>query len=154
MKGPLDMLSNLLFEPKTRNNYWKVCESDGNKKYQLVDEAGIKRDIESAVTRLGIKEGEYKVEGIGLFGSVYKFRKMKTFWFGRPSDVDIYVHMAKVERSLSSMVQEEIKTTLEPRFGVKVQCLVYDHHPFDHHDITGELPGLDRIHTLYVGNNS
>jgi predicted nucleotidyltransferase len=150
MHGLLDMLFFYLFEPKSPNRFWEKRRTGDSIEYRLVNEEEIKRDVESVITGLGIKEGEYAVYGVYLFGSVFHNRKRPYFSFGNPHDVDIYVYMEKTDETLSRRIQEEISRVLSPRFNLPVQCLVFDHSPYDHYNLTGELPGLYASHLLYV----
>ncbi|MBT3297490.1 hypothetical protein HN385_01045 [archaeon] len=154
MKGPLDKLISFLFETNRPNNMWEVCNTDQDKKkYRLVNDSEIKKEIESIVTELGLNEGDYKVKGIGLFGSVFNNHKLSKFYFGEPRDVDIYVHMAQTESRLTEQVQRKIEKAIGKRFNLPVDCLVFDHHPFDHYNLTGELDSLYKIYPLYIDDN-
>ncbi len=149
MHGLLDMLLFYLFEPKSPNRFWEKHRTGDSIEYRLVNEEEIQRDVESVITGLGIKEGEYAVNGVYLFGSVFHNRKRDYFYFGNPHDVDVYVYMEKTDDKLSKRIQAEMSRVLGPRFNLPVQGLVFDHSPYDHYDLTGELPGLYESHILY-----
>jgi hypothetical protein len=153
MRGILDKLLYYLTQPKKTNDLWETyTRDDCTIDYRLVNEAEIKRDIESIIRELGVKDGEYAVNGVYLYGSVLHNRKRRFFYFGEPRDLDIFVYMEQTKKELTEKIQAEIQRVLNPRFHLPVNTYIFSHHPLYHKDYTGELIGLSDVYTLYKRN--
>ena len=138
--------------PKISNEFWLDQVNDSSDIVRrLKNEQALKAGIDSMLDDLDIREGEYRVNGVHIFGSVVAVMD-KPHYYRKPDDVDFFVWLNKMETGLPAKIHDRLSTLARDNFQRSTHCVVAAHHPFDHYKNTGELRmlGLDPIYNLYL----
>lgn len=147
LKFPFEGLVARLTQPRKENTFW---EDHHTTKSKLKGEDDIKRGIEDVLDELGVREGEYQVNAVYLYGSVAALRG-KTHYHKDPQDVDLFVWVYNSRKDITLSIQDKFSEILGEHFTLPVNCTFSVYGVNDFYDMTGHLRflGVDPMHTLY-----
>ncbi|PIN75206.1 hypothetical protein COV17_04055 [Candidatus Woesearchaeota archaeon CG10_big_fil_rev_8_21_14_0_10_36_11] len=131
------------------NRFWTNANHS-----ELVGQEELHHAIQRTLDELDIREGEYGVHGVYLFGSVLKLHGKDSCW-KEPSDVDVYFWQRNPHRgsNRNHTIEERLKIALQRKFhfyGLPLDITSFPMRPADNVR-AGFI--IQRNYPLYVNCN-